>query len=61
MYNMEDVVIPEKMHILNGLANKKRCVLSLNTLPQVLLNKIAMLNGNLLHWSIWYIQHSHPP
>ena len=49
---MQDVTMPEKMRILKWLANRKKWESSFGTLPQVLHNKIAVLNGNLLPYPI---------
>ena len=49
---MHDVIMLEKMWILKGLANMKGWIFSLSILLQVLLNKMAMLNVNLLPFSM---------
>ena len=48
-------IIPEKMRILNGFANRKGWVLSMRLLSQVLFDRMAILNGNSPPFSIWYV------
>ena len=55
---MQDAIIPEKMRILKGSTNRKRWVLSLSTPCQLLLIKMAALNGNILLNVIEYVQYS---
>ena len=45
---MHNVIMKEKMGILNGLPNRKGWVLNLSIMSKSLLNGMAMLNGNLL-------------
>ena len=52
---MHDVTMPAKKRMLNGLASRKEWVLSFSILPQVLLKKCVMMNGNLPSFSIGYM------
>ena len=52
MCNMHDVTMPGKMRTLKGLASRKGWVVNSSRLPHVLHNKTAVLNGNLILYSI---------
>ena len=56
--SMHAVIMQEKMWILKGLENMKGKVSSLSILPQVLPNRMAVLNGNSSPSLIGYVLYS---